>query len=242
MAKTAIGAPVVHFNGPGETEWVNDLPVMANPNYVVYFNDFLTAQDYDSTNRFNQVKDAAATVAIVTDGSKGEVVLTSTATTDNDGAYIGLNQENFTLTVGKKLWMSGKVKGSSVADMDLWFGLSEAVATNPENVVADATHRIGFELLDGSAVVQAKTSDGTTASAISTGASMTDNTYIKLDLVWDGVSSVSFYVNDILRVSKKTTNLPAAAATLAPGFFELSGSATGTRSATMDYMLVVAER
>ena len=38
--------------------------------------------------------------------------------------------------------MSALVKGSSVADMDMWAGLSEAVATNPENVVADATHRI----------------------------------------------------------------------------------------------------
>lgn len=241
MAKVRLGAPLVHFNGPGETSWVNDLPVQANPNYVVYFNDFLTAQDYDTTNRFNQVKDTGAAVAVVADGFRGAVTITSAATTDNDGGYFGLAQENFLLATSKKLWMSALVKGSSVADMDLWVGLSEAVATNPENVVADATHRIGFELLDGSAVLQAKTSNGTTASAESTTISAVNDTYIKLDLVWDGEGTVKFYVDDVLQVSK-TTHLPAVTDVLTPGFYELSGSASGTRTATIDYMLVVAER
>lgn len=239
--KTSFGYPVVGRNGPGETTWVNDLPVQVNPNYVEYTNDFFTAGDYDTTNVWNQVKDTSAAVAIVADALNGQLSITSAATTDNDGGYIGLRQENFYLTSGKRLWMSARVKGSSVADMDLWVGLSEAVATNPENVVADATHRIGFELIDGSAVVLAKTSDGTTASAVSTGESMADDTFIKLDMLWDGVNSVKFYVNNKLLVTK-TTNLPASSAAMCPGFYELSGSATGTRSATIDYIQVVVER
>jgi len=241
MAKTRIGAPLVHANGPGETNWVYDLPVQGNPNYIIYFNDFLTAQDYDTTNRFNQVKDASAAVAIATDGINGQITITSQATTDNDGGYFGVNQENFVLASGKKLWMSALVKGSSVADMDLWVGLSEAVATNPENVVADASHRIGFELIDGSAVIQAKTSNGTTTTTTSTTISAVDDTFVKLDLVWDGQAIVDFYVNDVKMASISTT-LPASTDKLSPGFFELSGSATGTRSATMDYMMVAVER
>jgi len=239
--KTAFGAPLVFKNGPGETDWVNDLPVQANPNYVVYFNDFLTAEDYDTTNAFNQVKDTSATVAIVTDGAMGELKITSQATTDNDGGYAGLIQENFLMETGKKIWASARMKGSSVADMDMWFGLSEAVATNPENVVADATHRIGFELIDGSAILQCKTSNGSTASAVSSGVTMVDDTYVRLDLFWDGVSAVKFYVNNQLVVTK-TTHLPSTSSTLTPGVFELSGSVTGTRSATVDYILVVKER
>lgn len=241
MAKTRLGAPVVFSNGPGETQWVQDLPVQSNPNYVVYFNDFLTSQDYDTSTRFNQVKDAGAAVAIATDAINGQVTITSTATTDNDGGYFGLNQENIVLASGKKVWFSALVKGSSVADMDMWVGLSEAVATNPENVVADATHRIGFELADGSAVIQAKTSNGTTTTTTSTGISAVDDTLIKLDIAWDGQGLVDFYVNDV-KMATISTTLPASTDKMTPGFYELSGSATGTRSASIDYMLVVVER
>lgn len=241
MAKTAVGAPLVYKNGPGETTWVNDMPAQTNPNYVVFSTDFFTAGDYDTTNVWNQVKDAGAAVAIVADALNGQIAITSTATTDADGGYFGLKQENFYLTQGKKLWFSARFKGSSVADMDLWVGLSEAVATNPENVVADTTHRVGFELIDGSAILQAKTSDGTAASAVSTGITTTDDTFVKVDFMWDGYSSVKFYVNNAL-VATKTTNLPAATDKMCPGFFELSGSITGTRSATLDYLLVVVER
>lgn len=241
MAKTAFGAPLVFKNGPGETTWVNDLPVGSNPNYVVYYNDFLVAENYDATNAFNAVLDAGATAAIVADGNNGELKITSAATTDNDGGYIGLNQENFLLASGKKLWFSARVKGSSVADMDLFVGLSEAVATNPENVVAATTHRVGFELVDGAADILLKTSDGTTATSTDTGKDAVDDTYVKLDFVWDGVGQIDGYVNNV-HIGSKSTNLPAVSATLTPGFFELSGSATGTRSATIDYMMVVVER
>lgn len=242
MAKTRIGAPLVFSNGPGETSWLQDLPVHGNPNYAVYYNDFFTAQNYNTTNEFNQVKDAGAAVAIAADAASGQVTLTSTATTNNDGAYIGLNQENFSLQTNKKVWMSALVKGSLCTAQAMFIGLGAATATAPLNGVADTTARVGFELILATTnTVQVKTSDGTTASAVSSGVTMSDNTLTKFDLVWDGAGSVSFYINDIF-ITQKTTNLPAAAVNLTPAFMSVSRSASGTRTGSLDYFMVVAER
>lgn len=242
MAKTGIGAPLVHFSSVGESTWLNDLPVHANPNYVVYLNDFHTATDFNSSLEWNVVKDASASAAIVGDGLGGEVVLTSATTTDNDGAYAGLVQETFYLRSGKKVWFSARVKvGATPADMDMWTGLSEAVATNPENVIADATHRVGFELVEGSASLLFKTSNGTTASSVDTGVTLTSGTYVKVDFIWDGVRTVKYYVNNIYKGSK-TTHLPATTDKLCPGMYILSGNATDAFTGTWDYIEVVMER
>lgn len=247
MAKTAVGAPLVHKAGPGESNWLNDLPTKANPNYAVYFNDFMTAQDYNTTNEWNQVKDTSATVAIRAAALLGTVVLTSATTTDNDGAYIGLNQENYRLTSGKKLWFSTRVQvAATPADMDFFVGLSEAVATNPENVIADTTHRIGFQLVEGSADLIVKTSNGTTASTPTMLRTVTvaSATYYKFDIVWDGLKTIEYYVNNSLvaRSIVGTDNLPASTDALTPGVFELSGNATDAFSATVDYIMVAVER
>jgi hypothetical protein len=248
MAKTAIGAPVVYAAGPGETKWINDLPVQANPNYVVYMNDFLTAEDFDTTNRFVTLRAGTGTNAIATDGVNGRISLPSQATTDNSGGYIGLNQENFrVLDTNKKLWYSTRLQMSTPGDQDMFAGFSIAVASTPLNAFVDATttSKICFEVLDGSAVITCKTLTAGASTVTNTGISMVANTDIRLDIVVSALSatnrSAEFYINNI-RVARHTTNIPASSILLTPGIAFVSGSATGTMTASADYLFVATER
>lgn len=248
MAKTAIGAPLVFSAGPGETKWMNDLPVQANPNYVCYMNDFLTAEDFDTTNTFVSLRAGTGSNAISTDGANGLLSIPSQATTDNAGGYVGLNQENFRiLDSNKSVWFSTRLQMSTPGDQDMFAGFSIAVASTPVNVFTDGTttSKVCFEVLDGSAAITCKTLTAGAATTTTTNVSMVANTDVKLDIhVWATSATrriAEFYINNKL-VATHTTNIPAAAITLTPGVAFVSGSATGTMTALVDYIMVVAER
>jgi hypothetical protein len=248
MAKTAIGAPLVHSAGPGETKWLNDLPTHANPNYVVYFNDFLTAENFDTTNAFVTLRAGTGTNAIATDAVNGRLSIPSQATTDNAGGYVGLNQENFrVLDTNKKLWFSTALQMTTPGDQDMFAGFSIAVASTPLNVWTDGTttSKICFEVIDGSAEIFCKTLTAGSATNTPTGVSMVANTEIKLDIVVFATSSTTrvaeFYINNRM-VARHTTNIPASSILLTPGVAFLSGSASGTMSGSVDYILAATER
>jgi hypothetical protein len=104
----------VHFTGPvlfagkdGQRKWFADLPVSNNPDYVVYMDDF-TGIAIDKTNDWTELKDTNATVAIGADVLGGVVVLTSEATTDNDGASIQGN-EIFAVAADRDVWFETKL-------------------------------------------------------------------------------------------------------------------------------------
>ncbi len=87
-----------HFTGPilfagkdGNRKWFENLPIDKNPDYVVYMDDF-TGVALDNTNDWTVVKDSSATAALGADAESGTLVLTSQATTDNDGASVQGNE------------------------------------------------------------------------------------------------------------------------------------------------------
>ena len=107
----------VHFTGPilfagkdGQREWFGNLPVDKNPDYVVYFDDF-TGVTLDATNDWTVVKDSGASAAIGADQESGTLVLSSTATTDNDGASIQGNEifKIATGTSGRDIWYDSNI-------------------------------------------------------------------------------------------------------------------------------------
>jgi hypothetical protein len=97
-------------------------------------------------------------------------VLTSTATTDNDGASIQAGVASFARTSGKKLWFECRVKVSDI-DSDLFVGLSEVIATNPEDVLGATIHKIGIAVQSdndsGLGLLLMMQSDGVTNSSTS---------------------------------------------------------------------------
>lgn len=190
--------------------------------------------------QYNVVKDTGASVAIDADAENGVLKLSSTATTDNDGVLIQNHQTNFLCKSGRSLWFEARVKVSDADQCDMFVGLADEAATDPENVVANGLARVGFELRDGSAVIQTIVDNDTTATVTSSGISAADDTFIRLGFRTDG-GHIRYYVNRAL-VGSVAIPSAIAAVTLGPSFFNLSGDASGTHTASIDYILAVQSR
>lgn len=219
----------------------SNMPIGADflVDYHMFFDDFIGTA-VNATDTYTVIKDTSATVTFGGDDENGSVKITSAATTDDDGGSIQLAETSFLVKSGKKLWFEAKVKVADADQCDMFIGLCDNFATNPENSVAAGQARIGFELVDGSAVIQASVDDDTTTTRTSTGISASDDTYVRLGFRTEG-GSIRFYVN---RALVATVAIPSAiaAVTLGPTFFGLSGNATGTHTRQCDYILVVQER
>lgn len=232
MANTRFSNTILY----GNKGFLRDLPQGFSLDHVMIFDDF-TGVVLDSTNDWTVVKDIGAAVAIVADTAGGELALTSAATTNDDGASIQGN-EIFLPASGRTIWFAARVKNSKVDQSDMFFGLTQNFATNPEAVLT-ASNRIGFQIDDGGASVLCKTEASDTETSTDSGADMVNDTYINLALKVSGTGAVEFFVNGAL-VATHSTNIPTTE--LAPAAFSLSGDNLGTRVTTLDYILAAATR
>jgi len=241
-----------HFKGPilysAARKGLENLQVGVWPDQAVLYDDF-TGILLDATNDWTVVKDSGATAAISADTATGVLALTSAATTDDDGASIQGN-EIFQLpsTAGEKLFFESRffasaTAGSGVGQMDIWVGLCENFATNPEAAFT-ASNRIGFQLDDGSSLTRLITeaSDTETETELAAAYNLTDDTYVTVGFIatlGTTTDTVQFYYNRQL-VGTHTTNIPTALMT--PAAVEVSGDATGTKSLNVDYIMAAVDR
>ena len=181
------------------------------------------------------------------DARSGEVNLTSTATTENDGASIQGKHEIFSLptTAGDSIWFETRIKTSDADQMDILVGLTETFATNPENALA-SSNIIGFLLADGSAVISGVTESGDTATVTTfsdtTKSTLADDTFVTLGFkATKGTSTdtVRFYINR-QEVGASQTNIPTANLKLCA--MSVSGTASGTQVTTLDYIMAAQDR
>lgn len=203
--------------------------------FQYFFTDFIS-----EVPELDEVKDAGAAIAVVADAENGLLRITSTATTDNDGGLVQLDETSFLCVAGRELMFEARVRVSDADQGEMFIGLADTAATDPEAVIAAGLARVGFELADGSAVVNCVVDNDTATTSESSGVSMADSTFIRLGFRIDE-ASIRYYIN---RALVKTIALPTAiaAVTLGPAFFHLSGDANGTHTADCDYILVVSER
>lgn len=236
----------VHFTGPvlyagvnGSKKWFADLPVGVNPDYVVLMDDF-TGITLDATNDWTVVKDSGAAAALGADAESGTLVLTSTATTDNDGSSVQGN-EIFALSASRDIWFETKclVTDAEGSAMDLCVGLTVNFATNPEAMLT-AADRIVFQVDDGDSNIDCVTEKDGSATTTDSGIDIASGTNVTLGFHVKGTGSVEFFINRS-KVATHTANLPDDE-NLTIGAMELSGSATGTKSATFDYLLASQTR
>jgi len=236
----------VHFTGPilfggkdTPRKWFENLPIDKNPDYVVYMDDF-TGIALDTTNDWTVVKDSSATAALGADAESGTLVLTSQATTDNDGASVQGN-EIFAMASGRDIWFETKVTPTDAEGdaMDICIGLTVNFATNPEAMLT-AADRIVFQVDDGDSNIDCITEKDGTATTTDSGIDVASGTAVTLGIHVKGTTSVEFFVNRNL-VATHTDNLPDNE-NLAIGAMELSGSATGTKSMAIDYLMAVQDR
>jgi hypothetical protein len=236
MAATHYSGPL-QYSGKGATgAWGTDLTTAVDTDVVVYMDDF-TGVALDSTNDWTVVKDSGASAGIGADIVNGVLELTSTATTDNDGASVQGN-EVFKAQADKSLWFETKVKCNDADQTDICVGLTVNFATNPENMLT-AADRICFQIDDGNASILCKTESGGTETSTDSGIDLVDDTYVTLGIRIVGTGQVLFYI-DRTQVAYHSTNIPTTELALAA--MSLSGSATGTRTTTVDYMFAAATR
>jgi hypothetical protein len=238
MANTHFSGPVLYSGKGADKGAFTDLPIGVNLGVVTLFDDF-TGVALDSTNDWTVIKDSSATAAIGADIANGVLELTSAATTDDDGASVQGN-EIFAVEAGRNIWFQTKCKVSDADDMDFCVGFTVNFATNPEAMLT-AADRIVFESDDGTATLQCITESGGTETATALGSAfdLADDTYVTLGILVVGTSRVEFYVNNVLAATH-TTNISTTEMTV--GAMELSGSVTGTKLATIDYIFAAQTR
>jgi len=236
----------VHFTGPvlfagkdGQRKWFADLPVDKNPDYVVYMDDF-TGIALDGTNDWTIVKDSGASVAIAADVVNGAIAMSSTATTDNDGSSIQGN-EIFAVAAGRDIWFETKLTPTDAEGdaLEICAGMTVNFATNPEAMLT-AADRIVFQVDDGGSAILCKTEKDGTETSTDSGVEIVSGTEVTLGFHVKGTGSVEFFVNRNL-VATHATNIPDDE-NLAMAIMQLSGSATGTKSISVDYVFAAQSR
>ena len=226
---THHNTPVLYSGFASGFKDLREMPISINPDYYCLEDDFV----YELDTGWVVVKDSGATVAIVADTIGGELAITSTATTDNDGGSVQGN-EIFAVATGKDMFFQTRIKNSDVDQSDICVGFTLNFATNPENMLT-ATDRIVFQVNDGDASILCKTEKDGTETSTDSGIDMVDDTYVKLGISCSGTGTVEFFVNDKL-VATHSTNIPDDE-NLAIAAMSLSGSASGTRVTTIDYLM-----
>lgn len=236
MAATHYSGPL-QYSGKGATgAWGTDLTTSVDTDVVYYMDDF-TGVALDSTNDWTVVKDSGASAGIGADVLNGVLELTSAATTDDDGASIQGN-EIFLPAANKTIWFETRLQCNDADQTDICAGFTVNFATNPEAMLT-AADRICFEVDDGDASILCKTEAGGVETSTDSGVDLVDSTYVTLGIRVLGTGQVFFYVNR-QQVAVHSTNIPTTELALAA--MSLSGSATGTRKTTIDYIFAAATR
>lgn len=234
-----IRGPVknVDRSGVAERDWFRNLPIGQEPDYVVYFNDFIKEADYaaaDWTITTVELGAGAATEALAADELGGALLITNDAA-DNDSDELQLTQDNWKLSAGKRLWWEMRVKVSDATQSDLFLGL----ATTDTTLIAGTTDSVSFRKDDGSASLYFVTEDNTTETSTTGVATLANDTYVRLGFYWDGISRVRAYVNRAL-VATHTANIEQTnkmAISMA-----LQNGEAAAKTMTVDYIYCCMER
>ena len=226
---THHNTPVLYSGYAAGYKDLREMPMSINPDYFCLEDDFV----YELDTGWTAIKDSGATVAIVADTVGGELAITSAGTTENDGGSVQGN-EIFAVAANKNMFFQTRIKNNDVDQSDICVGFTVNFATNPENMLT-ATDRIVFQVDDGDASILCKTEKDGTETSTDSGVDMVDDTYIKLGIACSGTGKVEFFINDNL-VATHGTNIPDDE-NLAIAAMSLSGSASGTRVTTIDYLI-----
>ncbi len=234
MSATHYSGPLLYSGANTNAYFAGmaEMPIGVNPAVFSLMDDFVGVA-FDSTNDWTVIKDSGASVGIVADTVGGELALTSTATTDDDGASIQGN-EIFAVAANTGIFFSTRIKCNDADQTDICVGLTVNFATNPEAMLT-AADRIVFQVDDGNASILCKTEKNGTETSTDSGVDLADNTYVVLSFNVANTGSVTFFVNG-RQVAQHTTNIPDDE-NLTMAAMSVSGSASGTRVTTLDYII-----
>ncbi len=234
MTRRFVG-PTLELGDRDSREWMRNMPVWGDPDYILFIDDFLGIA-IDLTNNWTELEDAGASIAIEGDTLGGRALL-STGAVDNEGTSIQGN-EIFEVSVNKELWFETKINLLDAVESEYCSGLTVNFITDPEAILA-APDRIVFEKLDGNSDIICITEFSGVETRKDSGIDIVAATDITLGFRVISDSTVLFYVNRVL-VSTHTTNI-VNDQNLCLAAFVLAGDAAGTTLA-IDYIHCIATR
>jgi hypothetical protein len=143
-------------------------------------------------------------VANVAEDAPGGILTLTTNDKTSDSNELQLNGESFKLAVGKQLYFECSLAIDDVDKADWFVGL----AITDTTVLTACTDLVGFGC-DHDGNIDAEVRQDSTASRTDTTSDLTDGTLatfatkkVKLGFHWDGVDTVKFYVDGVLKVTK----------------------------------------
>lgn len=209
-----------------------------------YFNDFLSDNDYNTTDWTVTTVEAGAGTAseALQDTVLGTLLLTNDDA-DDDADQINFKQETFKLAANKKLWMEINFQVSEATNLDFFVGLAEAedLTAVADNMPANG---IGFHKEDGDTNIDVSSSDNGTNLQTAAIATLAAATNVRLGLYFDGgatgSATITPYVNGTAGTAISSVTY-ATMAEMAPLFMVRNGSAA-SRTMTIDFIKVVQLR
>lgn len=232
-AGTALAAPQNFPNGMNNlpsSHWMRGRDVLTMPTPFRDFNWFedfwkYTAGDWVVT----EINDSTQAMG---DANGGVLVLT-TLTAENDAASLQSVGEIFTFASGKEMYFESRMKIGDATQSDFVMGLQ--IRDTTPLAVSDG---VFFQKDDGDALLDVH-SCASSVCADATGVyTVVDDTYIKLSWYYDGGTTITYAVDDVIKGTMTTT---PATTELTVSFAVHAGSAAAD-VLTVDYINVWRER
>lgn len=143
------------------------------------------------------------TNTIVNSLTAGNWLTLTTGGTEYNGINAQVKGENFKLVAGKPLYFGAKLSINDATESDLFIGLAE---TNTVLLATSSAHGIGgsniegafFAKLDAVTAITARTYEANAqTNSFTVGTAIDTNAHI-YEIVWDGVSQLTFYFDGVI--------------------------------------------
>lgn len=211
-----------------------DTPLFDPIEHVVFMEDFFRYNAADWIITTTELGAGSATEAL-TDGHGGLLLITNDAA-DNDLDFFQNVKESFRFALGKKAWFRSRFKVSDATQSDVVIGLQITDTT-----ALDVTDGVFFLKADGVATMDFIVEKNDAQSTVTSAATLANDTFIKLDFYFDGLSTFKVYVNDVHVGSvTSTTNMPDDEDVTIS--FGIQNGEAVAKTMTVDYIMVAFDR
>lgn len=201
-----------------------DAPVIEHrfdPSIAVLLDEQWQSYDPEATNGDYVLTQATTGTAAISTAAPGVLELDSNSTTSTQGATLQRVKSPFVPAAGKHIWAEWAIKVVDTFDkIELFVGLSELDTTLIASSANSSANHLGWEITtDDGVLLFAGEKAGARATAAA--ATIAEDTWIRLGLYVNGVTSVQQYVNGVaVGDPLATANIPVVA--LYPSFVSQS--------------------
>jgi len=146
--------------------------------------------------------DAGETMVIDDDAVTGVLTLT-TNDKDNDNINLAMNGSMFKMAVGTPLYFEARVAQGDVDTQEFFVGLTDSATTA---YTTPGDDHVGFRNDGDGALDFTSDESGSGPTADTALATLENGAYVKVAFLWDGIDTLSYYVDDVLQDSIDLTD------------------------------------